>query len=354
MYPYEVLAKQIQRKVLTGELKPGVRLDSIRKLSEKEKLSPVTVTKAIDSLVQKGYLKKEERRGIFVAGDPNGNKLKKRAGILIRHLSSAAGSSSSSLSLVQKSMARMGCFMSVHGISWHPHGTKLEYVPVDIIGSYEFDCIITVCIYDYHYLAKLSEFNVPIVAYDVDASHLGIDSVFYDNTLGAFLLTKHLIESGHTNIAFVGGPVARPFHREEAEMHMDPCAVERAEGYRMAMQTFLPEAPVHVFHSLYERNEEGTEEALKKLLDTFPECTVIVSENALNPAKFKREDIKLAYFSSSPGGEPAKECPENTAAVALCDSSLMAETAVELLELRIQDPLKPVRREPIPVKIQVL
>ena len=70
--------------------------------------------------------------------------------------------------------------------------------------------------------------------------------------------------------------------------------------------------------------------------------------------QFKLEDIELAYFSSSPGGEPAKEYPEHTAAVALCNTGIMAETAVKLLELRIQDPLKPVRRRPIPVTIKIL
>ncbi|MFE4078162.1 LacI family DNA-binding transcriptional regulator [Paenarthrobacter sp. YIM B13468] len=64
----------------------------------------------------------------------------------------------------------------------------------------------------------------PVVAVENYAEHPGITNIRLDDRHGGYLATKHLIDNGHRNIAFVGPPA-----REHGVIS------ERYEGYRNAL-----------------------------------------------------------------------------------------------------------------------
>ncbi|KNF07865.1 transcriptional regulator, LacI family [Gottschalkia purinilytica] len=55
-------------------------------------------------------------------------------------------------------------------------------------------------------IKKVKSMNIPVVVLDRGMDKLQIDTVMVDNIKGAFLATKYLMDNGHKNIAFIGGP----------------------------------------------------------------------------------------------------------------------------------------------------
>jgi DNA-binding LacI/PurR family transcriptional regulator len=77
----------------------------------------------------------------------------------------------------------------------------------------------------------LTDAHIPLVVIDpVNTPPEGVPSVGVNNYTGAYLATKHLIELGHTKIAFVGGL--------ESE-----CAQARRAGYHFALREASIEVP---------------------------------------------------------------------------------------------------------------
>ncbi|WP_433748324.1 PLP-dependent aminotransferase family protein [Falsibacillus pallidus] len=63
---YEQLYQHIRQEIITGRLKEGVKLPSIRSLSEKLKISKTTVENAYSQLAAEGYVRSKEKSGLFV------------------------------------------------------------------------------------------------------------------------------------------------------------------------------------------------------------------------------------------------------------------------------------------------
>jgi len=61
------LARQIRAKILTGDLREGDALPSIRALATEQRVSVITVQRAYERLERDGLLQSRRRRGFFVA-----------------------------------------------------------------------------------------------------------------------------------------------------------------------------------------------------------------------------------------------------------------------------------------------
>lgn len=61
------IVRQVRAKILTGELKAGSDIPSIRGLSRQEKVSFITVQKAYDTLVGEGLIHPRRGKGFFVS-----------------------------------------------------------------------------------------------------------------------------------------------------------------------------------------------------------------------------------------------------------------------------------------------
>ncbi len=74
---YEQIRSQISRFIDSGILKPGDRLPSVRNLAEDLGINPNTVMKAYQELEKNGYIYTLNKKGVFVAGDIDGQKDKR-------------------------------------------------------------------------------------------------------------------------------------------------------------------------------------------------------------------------------------------------------------------------------------
>ena len=64
---YEQVAKQIKDHVLSGELKEGDALPSIRVLARELQISVITTKRAYDELIREGFVDSVGGKGCFVA-----------------------------------------------------------------------------------------------------------------------------------------------------------------------------------------------------------------------------------------------------------------------------------------------
>lgn len=73
---YEQIKTQIHSAVLSGELKAGEALPSLRKLAKELRISVLTVTRAYNELVDEGVVQNIQGKGTFVMD--KGNELMQR------------------------------------------------------------------------------------------------------------------------------------------------------------------------------------------------------------------------------------------------------------------------------------
>lgn len=107
----------------------------------------------------------------------------------------------------------------------------------------------------------LKRMNIPLVLVDNHVPGISVDSVLCDNFEGAKLAVNYLIQQGHQQIAFIGGPVFSGTPPIDKIYTLE----RRAAGYRAA----LLDAGLAVDHHLFEpSNLDPTSgyEACRKLL----------------------------------------------------------------------------------------
>lgn len=73
---YEQIKTQIHSAVLSGELKAGAALPSLRKLAKELRISVLTVTRAYNELADEGVVQNIQGKGTFVMD--KGNELMQR------------------------------------------------------------------------------------------------------------------------------------------------------------------------------------------------------------------------------------------------------------------------------------
>ena len=67
---YKQLKERIQYLIVSGMLKPGDQIDSVRGLAEKTNVNPTTVAKVFTQLQMEGYLVMHPGKGAFVTSCP--------------------------------------------------------------------------------------------------------------------------------------------------------------------------------------------------------------------------------------------------------------------------------------------
>ena len=63
---YDQIKEQIRAKILSGELKEGDMLPSLRSLARDMRISVLTTTRAYNELEQEGYIVSQQGKGFFV------------------------------------------------------------------------------------------------------------------------------------------------------------------------------------------------------------------------------------------------------------------------------------------------
>ena len=113
-------------------------------------------------------------------------------------------------------------------------------------------------------VAHFRQAGIPVVL--VDAYHPALSHVVIDDVKGGYMATKHLIELGHTRLAYISDPLESPF-RFTSSLH-------RYQGYRQA----LDEAGIpfrQEYHRWAEHGEEQARDMARHLLDLDEPPTAI-------------------------------------------------------------------------------
>jgi DNA-binding LacI/PurR family transcriptional regulator/anti-anti-sigma regulatory factor len=118
-------------------------------------------------------------------------------------------------------------------------------------------------------VAELARAGLPIVTVSTPPPDLDCPVVLPDNSGGTYAVTTHLLDHGHTQIAFAG-------HLANDDIK------QRYDGYRRALDArgiiFRPELVFDVASNM----EDSGAEAARQLLDPMPACTALVAGTDLN------------------------------------------------------------------------
>ncbi|GIU51231.1 MULTISPECIES: LacI family DNA-binding transcriptional regulator [Shewanella] len=119
---------------------------------------------------------------------------------------------------------------------------------------------------DDEYLIKLHQGNTPIVLINRYIDEISERCVYLDNELGGYLATKHILEHGHKDLAYISGPLFK----------LD--SQDRLSGHKRALAEFNIEFDQQLF---YEGNykEQGGSEAMDALFKVNKPFTAVVCAN---------------------------------------------------------------------------
>jgi DNA-binding LacI/PurR family transcriptional regulator len=113
-------------------------------------------------------------------------------------------------------------------------------------------------------VAHFHQAGIPVVL--IDAYHPALSCVVIDDVKGGYMATQHLIELGHTRIAYISDPLESPF-RFSSSLH-------RYQGYRQALdEAGIPFRPE--YHRWAEHGEEQARDMACHLLELDDPPTAI-------------------------------------------------------------------------------
>jgi LacI family transcriptional regulator len=118
------------------------------------------------------------------------------------------------------------------------------------------------------FIESIIKYKMPILFIDYLPPNGDFPSVLIDNVRGGMLATEYLINSGHQNIAFIGGEVSHP------------SIMERLQGYKLALE----KANLNNGNGIVVTNEENLSRqngyrSTEKLLNQNKDVTAIFASN---------------------------------------------------------------------------
>ncbi len=87
---YRQVMDQVKRLILTGQMPEGEQLESVKSLSARLKVNPMTISKAYSFLVQEGLVERRRGVGLFVSQVRSETKKRLKTSILAETLKKAA------------------------------------------------------------------------------------------------------------------------------------------------------------------------------------------------------------------------------------------------------------------------
>ncbi|HOC13497.1 MAG TPA: GntR family transcriptional regulator [Propionicimonas sp.] len=106
--PYDQVKRQIAAMVASGELAPGDKLPTVRRLAADLGLAPNTVARAYRELEASGILDTRGRAGTFVTGDQTSRAARQAASEYAQRVRALGLNAEAALALVQRSLAAEG------------------------------------------------------------------------------------------------------------------------------------------------------------------------------------------------------------------------------------------------------
>lgn len=248
-------------KNIIKKLEPHTKLSGERTLSKELGISYMTVRKAIDILVDQGYLYRVPAKGTFVA-DRREN-LKKKTKNLAYFLDENIhdGLASPYYSLIFHCLEKEA---AARGFNLVYFSSINEGNAASILNK--VDGVIASCFPRVEETIQLIKQHVPIIVIDNDSVDKSIPSIVIDNFNAIIEAVDHLCGLGHSKIAFLTG-------LEDSDVGKN-----RLAGYRHALRTHrIPIVPEYICKGDY--SFEAGSQGAQQLLNLSTPPTAIICAN---------------------------------------------------------------------------
>ena len=225
------IRRLLLRHILEGQFEPNQTLPTIASLAKTFTVSIPTVQKAIHALSREGIIEAKRGVGIFVKRFDLQAGRGRRIGLLhpnpssylLEHPYPGAVIETLQKELQQGGFTVVPCSLEeLDRLALLSSLCKLRLAGL-VLFEVDSDVLIS----------ELRELRLPVVSMDYDAYRHGISSGTFNNVLGAFQATKHLIQLGHKNIAFMRPLVKAVLNKSISLTASDE---ERVKGYCVAME----------------------------------------------------------------------------------------------------------------------
>jgi GntR family transcriptional regulator of arabinose operon len=328
----------------------GNRLPSENELAKQFGVSRITVKNAVKTLVQEGLIYRVQGRGSFVAapgtGEPTliSTESSNNSLPLIAYLMPwlRNGFTANLLSGVEEEISKSGfnvLFYKTHD------SQQLEKELIHQVIQLGVKGIIIFPVEGEHFneeLVQLTLSRFPIVLIDREMRGIAANSVCSDHSGGAYAATKHLIEQGHRQIAFIGSS-------KRGTMSVE----ERILGYEKALSDHG--LPIHHSHRLLHAEANDIEDFLRE----HNEITAVFAENsgtgnhiikiANTLSKSIPERLSLVFFDDYEYSEMSRIQPT----VVVQQEEEIGKEAARLLLSLINNPMQEQKKIVLPSHLTV-
>ncbi|MCB5237356.1 MULTISPECIES: LacI family DNA-binding transcriptional regulator [Niallia] len=213
-----------------------------------------------------------------------------------------------------------------------------------VLNNHEIDGILILSHLSTEYISKVIDTGIPTVLIDHHSPHLQADCILTNNRFGAFIAVEHLIQLGHSNIAFVG------------DIDISPSYQERMEGYLLALKKYnIVPSKEWMFTSAKENQEELR--VLIDSLDAQPSAWFCVNDGHgfLITALLQQKEIRVPEQASVCSFDNGQLSQMSTPQITTMDIDLnyFGKKAVEQLCWRIENKEEPFQEILLPTNLLI-
>ena len=332
LLPCDEVKRRIYQYILEGQLGSDHILPTINQLAEMFKVSPKTVQKAVHALRAEGVIQSKRGVGLFVQPVALRRSRGRRVGLLYANRPDYLEGKRYPGPVIEALREDV----SAQGLTLAPFmvDKSNRMALKEAVAKCSFSALMLFEIDNDAVIFELRQLRLPMVSVDYDAYRHGISSVVFDNAYGTFQASKHLIQLGHSKIAFV-----RPLLRNPISNYQSLDAVEEARrsGYAMAMQEAGLEVDAHEIENRPEAWREITLEFLERRRRTAVVCTADqwagnIAKQALELKASVPEDISVIGF----GDVKQEFAPGRFVSSVRVDYAQMGRVAARLLQEAVQ------------------
>lgn len=282
------IKNKLLQMIVNGQFQAGSKLPTIRKLAEIFQASPATIQSAVNDLKSTGVLDGVQGKGVFIHPGTRRDAAELKTIALLcfyrEDLAYKKNTYPGDVLVPFKERLQQAGYIVKHINLWQMDEfaiiAKLREAPLAGIALFEIN--------DGHMITELKQLNLPMICMDYGARQLGVPSVFFSNTFGAFQAISHLIEYGHRDIIAVTSNYMR---NTGANPYGDPVEDERLLGYNIAMRHAGLE-PKSVKLPIAEAEDKGE---LNLFLAHRPNPTAVFACNGLQLEWVAKRLLSLGY-----------------------------------------------------------
>lgn len=214
---YQKIYNHLMEEIRSGKYHDGDRIPTEKELAEEFKVSRITTKKALELMVENGYITRIPGKGSYVMENAdtdqpasmqekneNNRKHSKLIGVILPDFSESYGVSL--LSGIEKEASQEECFI----VMKRSYGRQdIEEGVIDMLLNLGVDGIIIMPVHGEHYNPKILRLildGFPVVSVDRCLSGIPIPFAGTDNLTASKRATDFMLELGHTDIAVLSPP----------------------------------------------------------------------------------------------------------------------------------------------------